>query len=133
MVEDRVTDGTRIAELLASELSGREDGNLADVSVVDADPEAEPDPTGTTAYRVAVRGEVVAAVAIYPDAAELSFVPAEEPNAAVPVDAGALDVAAVRERAREAGLDTDEDRTVVRVESGAAVKRAFDAVRAGLG
>lgn len=132
MVEDRVTDGARIAQLLASELSGREDGRLDTVSVVDADPEAEPDPSGTTAYRVAVQGAVVAAVAIYPDATELSFVPAEESTPAVPGGGGPLDVAAVRERAHQAGLDTGENGTVVRVESGAAVKRAFDAVRAGL-
>jgi len=132
MVEDRVTDGTRIAQLLASELSGREDGRLDTVSVVDADPDAEPDRTGTTAYRVAVRSDVVATVAIYPDCAELSFVAPGASTPAVSGGAGPLDVAAVRERARQAGLDTGENGTLVRVESGAAVKRAFDAVRAGL-
>ena len=57
MVEDRVTDGERVAQLLASELSGRSDGELDRFSVVDADPDAEPTPEGTVAYRIAVDGD----------------------------------------------------------------------------
>jgi hypothetical protein len=50
MVENRVTDGTRIAQLLASELTGLSRGPLSGVEVVDADPDAEPSPGGTFAY-----------------------------------------------------------------------------------
>jgi hypothetical protein len=55
MVEDRLTDGRRIAELLASELDGL-GGALAAVAVVDADRDAEATPDGAYAYRVVRRG-----------------------------------------------------------------------------
>jgi len=54
MVEDRLTDGVRIGQLLASEVSGNE-GRLRDLSLADADPDAEPTPDGALAYRI-VRG-----------------------------------------------------------------------------
>lgn len=37
MVEERITDGTRIAQLLSSELDGREDGGLESIAVTNAD------------------------------------------------------------------------------------------------
>jgi len=120
MVEDRVTDGKRIAQLLSSELSGRDRGALGKVSVVDAEPDAEPSPEGTVAYGVAYRDERVGTVRLYHDAAELSI------GGAGPVDAQ-------RVRGSVAGPDlsvTDEGAT--RIESGAAVKRAVDALVAGL-
>jgi len=67
MVEDRVTDAKRVAQLLASELTGLETGPLAAVDVTDADPGADPSPGGTVAYRVTVEGAVVGAVVMYPD------------------------------------------------------------------
>ena len=73
MVEDRVTDGKRIAQLLASELSGLETGPLAAVAVADADPDAEPTPGGTVAYRVTYRDEQVGTARIYPERAVLSL------------------------------------------------------------
>jgi len=127
MVEDRVTDGKRVAQLLASELSGRETGRLAAVSVVDADPDADPDPDGTFAYRVAVRDDIVAAVRTYPDAATLDMT--DSPD-------GDSRPGAVVERARELGLHAEDgdgdDPPRVYVESGAAVKRALDALVDGL-
>jgi len=134
MVEDRVTDGKRIAQLLASELSGREDGDLDTVSVVDADPDAEPVPDGSTAYRVAVREMVVAEAVIYPEVVELALVTAVDRRATDDREEGPIETTAVRERARQESIETEmvDDRPVVRVDSGAAVKRALDAVRAGL-
>lgn len=128
MVEDRVTDGKRVAQLLASELSGREDGALGALSVVDADRDADPSPDGTVAYGVAVEGERVGDVALYPERVEVVL--------------WGLPAAAVREATRGPDLvaaDPDgafeapgEADTVLRVESGAAVKRAVDALVAGV-
>ncbi|QLH78093.1 hypothetical protein HZS55_12615 [Halosimplex rubrum] len=120
MVEDRVTDGKRIAQLLSSELSGRDRGTLGDVSVVDADPDADPSPEGTVAYGVAYRDERVGAVRLYPDAAVLSI-----------GGAGPADAERVRGSVDGPGLTATDD-GALRIESGAAVKRAVDALLAGL-
>lgn len=109
MVNDRVTDATRVAQLLASELTGLEVGPLETVDVTDADPDAEPSPEGTVAYRVTADGESVGTVLLYPDRAV--------------VDLGVEGSAGVE--------GTTDDELVV--ESGAAVKRAVDVVRERLG
>lgn len=113
MVVDRVTDSRRIAQLLASELSGLETGPLAAVSVVDADRDASPSPDGTDAYAIEYRGDHVGEVSLYPDRVRLRLAgdaafDADDPP--VPIES------------TDKGL-------VVRVESGAAVKRAVDVVR----
>ena len=100
MVDERVTDGKRVAQLLASELTGLETGPLAAVGVTDADPDAGPSPEGTVAYRVTVEGEVIGTVVMYPDQVLVDLC----------VEAS----------------ETDDG---VVVESGAAVKRAVDAIR----
>jgi len=110
MVEDRITDGKRIAQLLASELTGLDAGPLADVAVVDADSDAKPSESGTFAYRIIVGDAELAELWLFPSAVELTF-----------------SVALVR-GADERGLLT-ADRTV-RIESGAAVKSAVDLLRA---
>ncbi|QLH83137.1 hypothetical protein [Halosimplex pelagicum] len=120
MVEDRVTDGKRIAQLLSSELSGRDRGALGDVSVVDADPDAEPAPEGTVGYGVAYCDERVGTVRLYPDAAQLAI-----------AGAGPVDAERVRAAVDGPGLTATDD-GAVRIESGAAVKRAVDALLAGL-
>ena len=51
MVQDRLRDGKRIAQLLASELTGDQAG-LARVVVADADPDVVPTDDGAAAYRV---------------------------------------------------------------------------------
>lgn len=51
MVEDRLRDGKRIAQLLASELTG-DQVSLANVVVADADPDVEATEAGAFAYRV---------------------------------------------------------------------------------
>jgi hypothetical protein len=124
MVEERVEDGTRIAQLLASELDGREDGRFAALALAEADPEVEPTTDGAFAYAVDVEreddAERLADVYVHPDRVRLEFVAGVERAA---------------ERASEAGLRvrpkaTEPPRTLAFVESGAAVKRAADVVEA---
>ena len=116
MVEDRVTDGKRIAQLLSSELSGRDRGTLGDLSVVNADPDAEPSVDGTEAYGVAYCEERVGTVRLFPEAATVSVTSL---------------VATITEAADQNGLPvTDDD--AIRLESGASVKRTVDALVAGL-
>jgi hypothetical protein len=125
MVEDRTTDGERVAQLLASELSGRSDGALGRFSVVDADRDATPSPEGPVAYGIAVGDERVADVRIYPERAEVRVGSAGE----------GFEAAAVAEAVSGSGLSVEStgDATVVGIEYGAAVKRAVDALVAGAG
>lgn len=134
MVEDRVTDSTRIAQLLASELTGLETGPFAHVEVIEANPDASPAPGGTEAYAITYRETRVGSVVLFPDHVELRLVgdagtdsrqdddrPSEvgvglQDNDEAPVDAGL----AIRE--------TDEG-PAVRIENGVAVKRAVDVLR----
>lgn len=111
MVDDRITDGTRIAELLASEVTGLETGPLAALSVVDADRDATPSESGTTAYRIAHDDVPVAAVVLFPDAVEI-----RRCDGSWSVSTTELD-----------GVSTDGDR--LRIAYGAAVKRAVDVLR----
>ena len=120
MVEERITDGRRIAELLASELDGREDGPLGSVQVTNADRDVEPTVDGARAYDVTLAGERIVRVFVHDDRARLEF------------EAG-QDVAA--ETAKELELRvrpkaTEPPRTLVFVEHGAAVKRGSDVVQA---
>ncbi|PSP51285.1 hypothetical protein BRC74_07145 [Halobacteriales archaeon QH_7_68_42] len=109
MVEDRVTDGERV--------------------VVDADPDAEPAPDGTLAFRVAVDGDRVGEVRIYPDGAEIRVEDASDGS-----ENGSLDTGRLVEATRGDGLraETTDDGVVVRIEYGAAVKQAVDALVAGV-
>ena len=134
MVADRTTDGVRIAQLLASELTGDRDV-LADVGVSDADPDVEPTPEGALAYRVRMavgnadpgepagtdRGDrPVAEVSVHPERVRVEFVAAPDAAAVAAADAGLR----VRPKA------VAPPRTVVFVEDGAQVKRVLPAFRA---
>jgi len=110
MVEESVTDGKRIAQLLASEFTGLERGPLDTVEVVDADPGATPSPTGTEAYRLVRDGETIAVASMFPDRVELGV------ETDTPWTEGEMPQ-----------LCDDAGETVI-VTSGAAVKRAVDAV-----
>ncbi|MFB6143317.1 MAG: hypothetical protein ABEJ30_08270 [Halorientalis sp.] len=116
MVEDRVTDGRRIAQLLASEVTGREDGPLASMAVVEADREIEPSTEGSFAYGVDHDGERLAEVYVHPERARVELLAG--------VERGASAAADTRLRARP--VASDPPRTLVFVESGAAVKGAVD-------
>lgn len=124
MVEDRLTDGKRIAQLLSSEIEAL-GGPLASLAVVDADPDATPSTAGTFAYAVAWHDERVAEVYVHPDRARLELRRGQ---------AAAAD-AAKREGLRVRPKATTPPRTVVFVEDGAEVKRmlpVIDAVVAAL-
>ncbi|MBP1987591.1 hypothetical protein [Halolamina salifodinae] len=126
MSADRVRDGHRIAELLASELeSGASPDALA---VIDADPEVEPVPEGALAYRVrdTAADEEIAAVYVQPDRAHVEF---------------SVAPAAVAETAEAEGLRArpkaaHPPQTIVFVEDGAQAKwilPAFETALAGDG
>ena len=134
MVQDRLRDGTRIAQLVASELTGDREA-LAQAVVADADPDVEPTADGAFAYRVdhvadpdaiAVgdRGATtvdedaerttVAEVFVHPERARIEFVAAPD---------AAADAAATELRARPKAVDPP--RTLVFVEDGAEAKRVI--------
>lgn len=110
MVEDVTTDGRRIAELLASELTGLEVGPLDAVSVVDANPDVEPTAEGSLAYRLEYADERLGDVLVRPEAAVIVCGNAWMDDAV--------------EGAR--GLSVESDGAALVVQHGAAVKRALD-------
>lgn len=119
MVEKRLTDGRRIAQLLASEVDGRSDGVLDTLSVSEANPDVEPSTDGAFAYAIErADGDRLAAVYVHPDRAHVEF------------DA---DHEAVVEHAESEGLRVrpkavQPPKTLVFVEDGAQVKRAVAVV-----
>jgi hypothetical protein len=120
MVEDRVTDGERIAELLSSELHGREDGALARVAVVDPVEDVDPTVDGELVYRVEADGETLASVHVHPERVHLAFATRQDAAAEAARDAD------IRVRPKA----TRPPETLMFVESGAAVKAAADVVAA---
>ncbi|WP_225334825.1 hypothetical protein [Halomicrobium urmianum] len=124
MVEDRITDGKRIGQLLASELTGLERGSLADVEVVDAEPDAEPTPDGTVAFGVDHDGERVATAYVHDDHARLAVegAPGDEVAAEREGDSDGIE-------RDDLDVNADGEGATIRVHSGAAAKRAADALR----
>lgn len=118
MVEDEVADGRRIAQLLSSELSGLSDGVLAEVAVVDADPDVDPTPEGAFAYGIEFAGERVGSVSVQPSRAVVTL---DTPISPEPLSD--------RPDVRVADCDTGH-RLVA--ERGAAVKALVDALRESL-
>lgn len=120
MVEDRIADGRRIAQLLASEIRGHERGPLGRLTVVDVR-DVEGDAFGEFAFGVDADDRRIADVYVHEDRTRVEL-------------REALDVAA--DAGREAGLRTRPKavrppRTVVFLEDGVDAKRAlsvFDAV-----
>ncbi|MCU4718255.1 hypothetical protein [Halapricum hydrolyticum] len=119
MVEERITDGKRIAQLLASELSARETGPLARVEVIDADRDATPSEDGTPAYGIAVDEVDVGTASLFPDYVRVTV---------------SVGTDAVIETAGNAGVPArrEDDMAVLQVESGAAVKPAVDVIAAAV-
>ncbi|WP_423744102.1 hypothetical protein V5735_14145 (plasmid) [Haladaptatus sp. SPP-AMP-3] len=118
MVEDRITDGVRIAQLLSSEFDGREDPPLDSVAVVNADPDVKPSEEGALAYELERNGEPVAEVFVHRDRVRIELTD---------------EIEAVERKAAESGIRVRPKavrppRVLVFVESGAEVKRAVDAV-----
>ena len=141
MVEERLTDGVRIAQLLASEVEGGV-GVLDACRVADADRDVEPTPDGALAYRIRTDGsetgstdaesdgdatgesDLVAEVFVQPDRARVEFLHSPD-RAAEAADSEGL-------RVRPKGVRPP--RTLVFLSDGASVKRllpVFDAVLVG--
>lgn len=115
MVEERITDGRRIAQLLASEVEGREDGGLGALSVADADREVEPTPEGARAYDIVRGSTAVACVFVHEDRARLEY----EDR-----------MRSVLEEAEDLTVREEDGRMVLEIGSGAAVKRGARALSA---
>jgi len=126
MVEERLTDGRRIAQFLASEVTGHED-DLGSLVVTDADPDVEPTPDGAFAYAIERRMDPddptatrVASVYVQPDRVRVEF----ERDGDIVADAASEEGLRVRPKAVE------PPRTLVFVEDGAQVKWLLPALRA---
>lgn len=120
MVERRIEDGRRIAQLLASEVTGRETGPLGSLAVVDPDPDVEPTADGAFAYGIDASGERLADASVQPDRVVIELRRG--------VDAGTA--AAERGTLRVRPKAVEPPRALVFVESGAAVKAAVDVLAA---
>jgi hypothetical protein len=138
MVADRLTDGIRIGQLLASEVSGNE-GRLRALALADADPDVEPTADGALAYRIVrvVDGDAteaderaVAEVYVQPDRVRIEFVggDADSPDDSPTVTAAAADEAGLRVRPKA----VHPPRTLVFVEDGAQVKRVLPVFEAAV-
>jgi hypothetical protein len=121
MVEERLTDGVRVAQLLSSEVTGGT-GPLAAATVVDADPDVTPTADGARAFSVSVADERVATAYVLPERVRLEVRRG--------VDAAADTAAAAGLRVRR--HPGPPPRALVFVPDGAAVKRAADALAAAL-
>lgn len=118
MVTKRETDGVRLAQLLASELDGYEDGPLGPLSVtnaVNAD-SLRPVEEVVRAYDVERDGERIARVFVHPDRAHVAF--------EVGIDAVAKTATAQNLRTRPKA--TDPPKALVFIEDGAQVKWILD-------
>lgn len=116
MVGDRITDGHRIGQLLASEVTGRESGVLGDMTIVDANPDVDPTDDGAFAYRVALAEDSIAEAYVHPNRLRVELLTGVERGRA----------AAERVDLRVRPKAVEPPRTLVFVESGAEVKPAVD-------
>ncbi len=151
MVDRRVTDPVRIAELLASEVTGRSSGPLGALAVVDVDRAAAPSSGGTRAYRLALdRGSApdstdheaapedavrIASVELYPDETTVVLEAPADPAGDHDRWAAALTagVEALPERDRAPVARRREGgRLALEIGSGAAVKPATDVIAAAV-
>lgn len=122
MVVDRLTDGKTIGKHLSSEIHGHESGVLGRLSIIEADPDAEPSEGGTFAYAIAVDGEngtKIAEAYLHPEQLRVDFL-VEATQAAVAGEGTHLSIES---------NDTEPPRTRVFVQSGAEVKKALRVVR----
>lgn len=134
MVETEIRDGRRIAELLASEIDGRQSGSLARLSVTDPDRSVEGTPDGERAYDVRRlsddrdprreptpenAGELFARVFVHEERVRMDIRVGRDRV----VEAATVASLAVRSH-------PDPQRAVVFVERAADVKRAIDVLAA---
>jgi hypothetical protein len=119
MVDERLTDGTRIAQLLASEITGHGDA-LASVRVAEATSDVEPTPDGAFAYAIVQDDRRLGEAYVHPDRVRLELLVGQE---------RAANAASAR-RLRVRPKAVRPPRTLVFVESGAAVKRVVGVLEA---
>lgn len=122
MVVERITDGRRIAQLLASEVDGREDSSLDRLAIVDADRDVEPTADGAFAYGIEADGEPFAEVYVQKERARIEL--------RAGIDAASE--AATERDLRVRPKAVDPPMVLIFVESGAEVKRAVAALVAAL-
>lgn len=120
MVDERVTDGKRIAELLSSEVTGHENDPYGEMRVGNADRDVEPTAEGERAYDVLLDGEHLADVYVMPDRARMELRTGLERG----------EHEAERQGLRTRPVGAKPPKVVVFVESGAAVKGALDVLGA---
>jgi hypothetical protein len=143
VVDERITDGRRIAQLLAAELRGHERGPLGRLAVTDVR-DVEGSEHGTFAYGVALLPpgeradrrnpdvetraavERLADVYVHLDRARVEFRLAPDAAAEAGREAAAADDSGLRVRPKA----TDPPRTLLFLESGIAAKRALPVFRA---
>lgn len=122
MVVDSHTDGKTIGQHLSSEIHGHERNVLGRLSIVEADPDAEPSEDGTFAYAIAVDGEDgtrIAEAYLHPEHLRLDVL-VEATQAAVDGEGTQLSIES---------NDAEPPRKRVFVQSGAEVKEALRVVR----
>ncbi|MEF8777829.1 MAG: hypothetical protein V5A36_02845 [Natronomonas sp.] len=123
MARDTITDGTRIGQLLSSEIHGHEGGLLGHLTVVDANTDVEPAADGAFAYGIDISETAngrIASAYVHPDRLRLEFETAVETAFKATERAGLC--------ARPKAIDPP--RAIVFVESGAEVKDALGVLRA---
>ncbi|MFC6733332.1 hypothetical protein [Haladaptatus sp. DYSN1] len=124
MVKERETDGIRLAQLLASELEGHEQGPLGPLVVTNAVAAADLRPLSdlARAYDVERDGERIARVFVHPDRAHVEF--------EVGLDAvvASADEANLRVRPKA----TEPPKALVFIEDGAQVKWILDVFAAAV-
>lgn len=122
MVEERLNDGVRIAQLLASEVDGRTDGQLDSLSLAEANTEVEPTVEGAFAYGIELASESetqqIASVYVHPDRTHVEF----------SVDHESVVAAAESEGLRVRPKAVHPPKTLVFVEDGAQVKRVVSVI-----
>lgn len=120
-MKDRLSDGVRVAELLASEIDGREDAPFADLLITNTDTDVTPTADGAHAYDISFQDETVAEVVVQPERARLIF------YSGLPA---ARDTASDESlRARTVG---NPPRLFVFIPDGVAVKRALRVIGAAV-
>lgn len=122
MVGDELRDGIRIAQLVASEVTGHEDAPFSSLAIENADLDVESTIDGAEAFDVTHEGSVLATMFVHPDRAHLEF------------RSGLEDA---RHAAAERGLRVrpkavEPPRLIVFVENGAEAKRALGVLAASV-
>lgn len=120
MVTDELQDGIRIAQLVASEITGHTDPPFDALAVEDADLDVEPTVDGARAYDVTYDGDLLATMFVHPDRAHLELSLGLEEARQVAED----------RRLRTRPKAVEPPRLLVFVENGAEAKRVLGVLAA---